>query len=321
MWGVMPRVGVLADGECGSGGVGLELYSGPLHGLGVLTGECGRAGPVEEEDDMLAAARLPERYEAWNSAHGAPFGRGWWRKVLRQRGSSHLWNRRFRLPLGVMRSAGEFAFQANNTTRVFEYPWVYEAAACKPGMKVIDVGSGAAGLPFVWAKEGVEVTAVDPLPEVPGHDLWAFTQKDYARLNRAFGNRVKYISEFLEKAGLPGGAYDRVTCISVIEHCPAEVIPPLMREIRRLLKPGGKFVTTIDLFVDVTPFAAAASNKWGTNIDVKGLVEASGMTIEVGDRSQLCGYPEFDAEKIKSRLGDFLIGGPALTQCLVLRKD
>lgn len=270
---------------------------------------------------MLAPARIPERYERWNQEHGAPFGRGWWLGLLKMRGTSRVWNRRFRLPKWMMKSAGEFAFQANNTTRVFEYPWVHEAAGLKPGMKVIDVGSGAAGLPFVWAKEGVDVTAVDPLPDVPGHDLWAFTQRDYARLNAAFGNKVRFVPEFLEKAGLEAGTYDRVTCVSVIEHCPPEVIPPLMAEIRRLLKPGGKFVTTIDLFVDVAPFTDKPSNEWGTNMDVKRLVDASGMTIEVGERSELFGYPEFDAGKIKARQKDLLIGGPALTQCLVLRKD
>lgn len=269
---------------------------------------------------MIAPRELPKKYQEWNARYRAPYGAGWWRGLGQMPGGSRVWNRRFRLPSGVMRMIGEFGFQANNSTRVYEYPWCYEMGACKAGMRVIDVGSGASGLPFVLAAEGVEVTAVDPLPEVPGAEQWVFTQKDYAKLNGAFGNRVKYIPKLLEDARLEGGVYDRVFCVSVIEHVPTSVVPPLMAEIRRLLKPGGLFITTIDLFVDVKPFAEKVENEWGTNMDVRWLVECSKMEMVVGKKDELYGYPEFDAAKIKARESEFLRGSVALTQLVVLKK-
>lgn len=270
---------------------------------------------------MLAPATLPDHYRAWNARHGAPFGAAWWRQVCSTPGGSHVWKRRFRFPAALMRAIGPFGFQANNSTRVYEYPWVYEAIGPAPGMKVVDVGSGASGLPFVLANEGVEVTAVDPLPEVPGADQWVFTQRDYARLNRAFGNTVRYIPKFLEQAGLPAGGFDRVVCISVIEHVDPGVVPPLMQEVHRLLRPGGVFITTIDLFIDCAPFTDRPTNQWGSNMDVRRLVECSGLTLATGTESELCGYPSFDPAAILARKERLLIGGPALTQLVVLRKD
>lgn len=270
---------------------------------------------------MIAPKVLPPNYQQWNARHNAPFGAPWWQAVLRIPGTSRLWNRRFKLPIPVMRSIGEFGFQANNTIRTFEYPWCYDVAKCTPGMKVIDVGAGASGLPFLLAKEGVHVTAVDPLPAVPGADCWAFTQKDYARLNQAFGNKVTYIPKFLEEAALPAASFDRVFCVSVIEHVPPSVVPPLMNEIRRLLKPGGLFITTIDLFNNVTPFTDKPENEWGTNMNVRWLVECSQMSLVHGNRAELHGFPEFDVNAIRARQHEFLVGGPAMAQCIVLRKD
>lgn len=270
---------------------------------------------------MIAPKTLPPAYEAWNARHNAPFGARWWLSLCQRRGGSHMFNRRFKLPVFLMRSVGEFGFQANNTIRTFEYPWCYDVAKCSPGMNVIDVGAGASGLPFVLAQEGVNVTAVDPLPEVPGADQWVFTQRDYAKLNRAFGNKVRYIPKFLEDAALTAAGFDRVFCISVIEHVPPSVVPPLMAEIKRLLKPGGLFVTTIDLFSDVAPFTSKKENAWGTNMDVRWLVECSGLSLVFGKRDELFGFPEFDADKIRARFPEFLHGGVAMSQCIVLRKD
>lgn len=233
---------------------------------------------------------------------------------------SRVWDRRFRLPMGVMRNIGEFGFQANNLIRTFEYPWVHEVSGCRAGMRVVDIGSGASGLPFVLAGEGVEMIAVDPLPEVPGADHWAFTQKDYARLNRAFGNRVRYIPKFLEDAGLESGSVDRVLCVSVIEHVPTGAVDGLMREVRRVLKPGGLFVATIDLFTDCAPFTGREENAWGRNMNVRELVERSGLRLVAGSRDELNGYPEFDAGRVAADAGKYLCGGVAMAQCVVLEK-
>jgi hypothetical protein len=57
-------------------------------------------------------------------------------------------------------------------------------------------------------------------------------------------------------------------------------------------------------------------------LDVREFVEASGLELYAGDRSEPCGYPEFDPQEILSRAMDFVQGNIALNtaQCLVLIK-
>ena len=61
---------------------------------------------------MLAPFRLPDSYAQFNRRHHAPDGTVF-RNHLRRLGRSRL-----RLLL-----AGAYAWQSNNTTRAYEYPW------------------------------------------------------------------------------------------------------------------------------------------------------------------------------------------------------
>jgi SAM-dependent methyltransferase len=270
---------------------------------------------------MLARTPIPERYAEYNRRHGIPYGRPLWtglKQVPKVRGVVEL--SKYAMPGVCKRLAGPFAFQPNSPTRAFEYAWCHEVAGLTPGMKAVDLGAGAAGFQFVLAGEGVEVTSVDPLINPPGKDNWVLTVEQFESINRAFGGRVRFIKAFLEEAGLAENSMDRVFSVSVIEHIPAEAVPGLMREVRRILKPGGRFVATIDLFLDVAPFASAKSNKWGTNIDVRALVEASGMKMVVGEPSELLGFPEFSVASVRAKLPGLLEINQVLTQCLVLEK-
>src|SRR5579862_1571480 len=59
---------------------------------------------------MIAPRQMPQEFYDWNRRHRAPFGR----------------RNRLSGLLGI-RYRGPFAFQANNSTRVYEYPWAYSA--------------------------------------------------------------------------------------------------------------------------------------------------------------------------------------------------
>lgn len=219
-----------------------------------------------------------------------------------------------------MRLLGPFAFQPNSTTRAFEYPWIFEQVMASPGLKIIELGAGASGLQFVMAATGAEVTTVDPLVN-PDDDLhWVFTDVEYAKLNRAFGNRVRFVRKYLQDAALASDSFDHVVACSVIEHIPEEPALSLMREIGRIMKPSGRFVATIDLFLDCAPFCSKSRNMWGSNVNVRALVEASGLRIVVGNKAELYGYPEFDPAAIKRDLERYLVVNDVLTQCIVLEK-
>ncbi len=269
---------------------------------------------------MLARLPLPSAYEDWNRHHRAPSGPGWWSRALRSRAHGVLSKRRFDLPGPLMRLIGPFGFQENSATRSFEFPWAWMTLGPRPGMRVVDVGAGASGLQFALANAGVDVTSVDPLLNPDETVDWVFSQREYDRLNRAFGGRVRFIRNYLQNSGLAAGSFDAVLSVSVIEHIPDEHLPSLMREIARLLRPGGRFIATIDLFLDCAPFTATLANHWGSNRDIRAIVEASGMEIAVGLRAELYGFPEFNPQAILEQADSFVRSGPVLTQLLVLEK-
>jgi 2-polyprenyl-3-methyl-5-hydroxy-6-metoxy-1,4-benzoquinol methylase len=270
---------------------------------------------------MLAKKPLPPDFAAWNVRHGAPEGRAWWDRILHSRLRERALAARFALPGFVMRRIGPFGFQTNSETRAFEYPWCHRAASIRPGLRVVELGAGASGFQFVLAAEGCDVTAVDPLIEPPGGEHWTFTEQDFQRVNRAFGGRVRFHKKFLQDVALPEGSIDRVFCVSVIEHIPDAPAMELVKEIRRILKPGGLLIATIDLFLDCAPFTNKASNDWGWNTDVRRLVETSGLTMTVGDSAELCGYTCFEPRAILARRNEFISANDVCVQCVVLRKD
>ncbi len=261
---------------------------------------------------MLAPAKLPERFARWNHEHGAPRGR-----PLSELG----WRGRFLSRAAKDRYRGPFALQPNNTTRAFEYPWAYEVAALKPGMRVLEVGGGLAGYQFLLDRAGCRVVNVDPGPAAEGVG-WPCDQKRIAELNERFGTRVELRNTTIEKADLPEASFDRVFSLSVLEHLPLRDALLAMENAYGCLKPGGLFVLTVDLFLNLKPFTTRLKNEYGSNLDIRCLLATQDWEIHEGRTAELYGFPEFDAERIQSHLEDYLRGQgyPALIQCVVLRK-
>jgi len=261
---------------------------------------------------MIARRNLPPDYVRWNARWGAPFGHRWARRL-----SVGL---RWRRPLRPW--VGYFAFQNNNTTREFEYPWCHSATQLYPGMSVLEIGGSLSGFQFVLNKEGVAVVNLDPGEESRGKG-WPLTPAAHAALNRAFGTNVTLKHCFIEKAGLADATFDRVFAISVLEHIPAVDLDTLMAHVRRVLKPDGLLVATIDLFLDVKPFGEAETNVYGRNINVYDLITRYGFHLVHGVPTELYGFPEFDPAGIatRARAGEFLSGSyPGLVQCVVCRQ-
>jgi len=219
----------------------------------------------------------------------------------------------------VVRAAGPFGGQRNSSTRTFEYPWAFEALRPEAGLEVVEMGGGLSGLQFVLAREGCRVTNVDP--GEPGAGGGAFGTADLTRLNRIFGTSVRHVPARMADAGLAESRFDRVVSLSVLEHLePGEALASL-RAAAACLRTGGSCVLTLDLFLNLRPFTSRESNSWGRNLDLRALVDGSGLKLVAGRRGELLGYPEFDAERVQSRLEDYWMGRyPVLAQCLVLEK-
>ena len=118
----------------------------------------------------------------------------------------------------------------------WEYPWALERAALPPGSRVLDAGCGDSIFPVHLAEQGHQVTAVD----------LEFT----GTLGELHGVPIEYLHADLTRLPLEERSFDAVFCISVIEHLPEEQVPTAMRELRRVLRPGGRLLLTTDFYED-----------------------------------------------------------------------
>jgi len=169
-------------------------------------------------------------------------------------------------------------------SRAWEYPWAALAAGLDAGPRsVLDVGGG--GSPFApWlASMGHEAHVVDPSLDQgrffawdPARGAWRNTRtlakRTALRLagirtlwglpsNGAHGGRTdrvedgaasgpRYWPYSAHRLEFPDARFDRVFCLSVIEHIPRDVWPACMREMARVLKPGGRLIMTMDMETD-----------------------------------------------------------------------
>lgn len=266
---------------------------------------------------MIGRSELPQRYRAWNKEWGAPFG------YHVDRGLEH----KHRLTDENPARYGPFGFYQTSLTRVFEYPWAFHAAEVSPGMRVIDVGGWLSGFQIVLAKAGCVVTNVDPSD--PQDTRWttshleneaATAREQHARYISLFDADVTLVEDKLQDASLEAGTFDRIFAISVLEHVSQQEAGSVLAAMRRLLRPGGRAVLSIDLFFDLAPFGPFERNFWGTNLDVRQLIEESGLRLVHGDPAELHGYPEFDPARIVQNISTYNLSPvyPVVSQLIVL---
>lgn len=260
---------------------------------------------------MLATSSVPESFTAWSADNGAPFGRTptWWQRKLPRDSAAFI------------RARGAFAWQTNNTTRVYEYPWAYfQIANGQCPLNIVELGGGVAGLQFVLAAEGHRVINVDPGLSAAGVGF-ALPSQLHHRVCNALDAPVQLTSGTIGQADIPHESVDIVLSVSALEHFAQDDLDEVAACLPRLLKPQGILVSTVDLFMDLHPFCTATANDYGRNIDIHMFLENAELELAVGKREELYGFPEFDQDSILRNLSAYFLGDyPALTQCFVARR-
>lgn len=143
------------------------------------------------------------------------------------------------------------------STRCWEYPWVLENGNFVKGVKCLDAGCGQSPLPAYLYGLGCEAHGLDYL-QGERDDYPAIYGIPKAWI-RKLANKVRYHHGDMFEAPFPDNYFDRITCISVMEHILTPQEPhahyPCLRELRRILKPGGLLIVTVDYFInpEVTP--------------------------------------------------------------------
>lgn len=258
---------------------------------------------------MLARRNLPTSYQLWNDRWHAPYGR-------RSR-----FGRLFRRGALAARWRGPFAWQPNNDTRAFEYPWVHEQINARgSALRVLEIGGGLSGLQFVLAREGHLVFNVDPGLEAKGRG-WDLDANVHQMLAQTYHAPVTLVPQTIDQARLEPNSFDVIHSVSALEHFAAQDLDAFADAVPRLLRPSGVVILTVDLFLDLAPFSLRPSNLFGKNIDLKVLLDRASLCLEHGNPAELHGFPNFDARTILGNLPDYLLGTghPSLTQCIVAR--
>ena len=107
-----------------------------------------------------------------------------------------------------------------------------EQADVQPGSRILEVGCGTGNL-AVLAKRlipAAEVTGIDPDP------------KALARARRKAQRRgvlVRFDLAYAEQLPFPDASFDRVLSALMLHHLGSQAKVPALREVRRVLKPGG----------------------------------------------------------------------------------
>ena len=122
--------------------------------------------------------------------------------------------------------------------------------------RVIEVGSGAHGLIFCFG--GERRVGVDPLAV------------DYGRLFSRWQRRAQTVAAVGEALPFRDQSFDVVLCDNVVDH--AESPPQIVRELVRILAPGGLLYFTVNIHHRLYSVAAGVHSGW----------RAMGLPYEIG---------------------------------------
>lgn len=121
-----------------------------------------------------------------------------------------------------------------NYWRLIEYPWAANRMKLLPGCRILDIGSASYNLlPLLLASDGYSVYATDIDPRLDR--LKTVSPGDNLVIEKADATALPYQEAF----------FDRVSAISTIEHIPDKGDVLAIRQMARVLKPGGRLVITV----------------------------------------------------------------------------
>jgi SAM-dependent methyltransferase len=104
----------------------------------------------------------------------------------------------------------------------------FQALEARPGQAILDLGVGGGALSRRLARAGVRVTGVDPSDVV------------LAAARRRVGDAGTFLKGQGEAIPVPDCAMDKAASVNALYFWPA--LAPVMAELARVLKPGGRLV-------------------------------------------------------------------------------
>lgn len=157
----------------------------------------------------------------------------------------------------------------NHWSRAWEYPWAMLASEIqKKPLRILDVGAGGSPFAIYLAQHSHEACVIDPslnqglaasINRNKGiyRNIRSFVFQLLLKLTgirKVWGkppyskrNSVRYYPYSAADINFPHNYFDRVFCLSVMEHIPVEFWEQCIKEFERVLKPGGRLIITLDM--------------------------------------------------------------------------
>jgi len=140
-------------------------------------------------------------------------------------------------------------------SRWWEWSWAILNSDLRHNLKVLDVGCGGSPLLVYCVRRNIKCFGIDKGTDHMNAGIWDGLKSKLEdicgfRWNWGFyhlGPSITVKKENLAKMSFEDNFFDRVFCISVIEHLSCEERSKGLPEIVRVLKPGGKIIITMDL--------------------------------------------------------------------------
>ncbi len=169
----------------------------------------------------------------------------------------------------------------------WENAWCYRYSEAKPGEKILDIGGASTAFNFFLASQGCKVSIIDN----DWNNCGIIYNTNYVGQKMGWDIRA-YDLEGGRPLPFPDGYFDRIFSICVIEHLTSEARRGLMKELGRVLRPGGtaSFSTDYDHGREVLIFDKGLRFAYREKFE-NDVIKPSGMSL-YGNTELIDAFPE-----------------------------
>lgn len=152
-----------------------------------------------------------------------------------------LWARRNQVPIVSSGRSDDTSYILDRSYRVWEYRQIIKGLELDKGgnKSILDLGGASCHLTFYAALKGFKVTSLDINPTIID------TQKEIS-LKMGITNLKTEIEDMRDLTKYQDESFDMVMSASVMEHLTADDQIKSLKEIYRVLKPGGRVAVSFD---------------------------------------------------------------------------
>lgn len=118
--------------------------------------------------------------------------------------------------------------------KLWENAWVLRHAPIEKGMRAMDIGGASTPFSFYLASRGASVAIIDN----DWNNCGTLYNADYVARKMGWDLRA-FDHDVARRLPFPDGSFDRVYSICTVEHLTTPTRRAMMREVGRVLKPGG----------------------------------------------------------------------------------